>query len=399
MAGNLAPSDFEAWPEPNYIDPERREWMPAYALSLQAASSVAVILRLWLRARKQAGPFGVDDALILPAWLSSIAFTTFILLSTEKYGSAAHVWDTPPQLFEPLTMAGWINENIFMITTCCTKCSVLFFYRRLTKGSYNRLWKYAILVAVGFTVCYSVAFIILLACACSPTEAYWKSKNPTWDGEYTCIDSRPSNLLSGIISVVSDFYSVLLPCLMLWNFEAPRAQKIALNVIFCLGLLVTAAGSVRTYYLHQLGHTVDLTTTGFDAYIWSQLEVQLAIICASAPALRVFFRKYLSDPMIRVLSSVRSHSYHDSHSKSNAQADVSSEREGSPIPLTHSSGNREKYERMLDADNGIPPSRSTDTFGHVPTEPREWDTEHNSARDSHPPSAVWTGKRWPLTDG
>jgi hypothetical protein len=64
MSGNLHrldPSVYLTWPPPNYIDPVRRSWMPAYAGTLQAASSIAVILRLWLRARKQAGPLGLDD--------------------------------------------------------------------------------------------------------------------------------------------------------------------------------------------------------------------------------------------------------------------------------------------------------------------------------------------------
>jgi hypothetical protein len=71
MSGNLHrpdPSVYLSWPTPNYIDPVRRSWMPAYAITLQAASTLVVVLRLWLRGRKQAGPLGLDD-------VCSIAFT------------------------------------------------------------------------------------------------------------------------------------------------------------------------------------------------------------------------------------------------------------------------------------------------------------------------------------
>lgn len=64
MSGNLHrpdPSVYASWPTPNYIDPVRRAWMPPYAGTLQAASTLAVVTRLWLRARKQAGPLGLDD--------------------------------------------------------------------------------------------------------------------------------------------------------------------------------------------------------------------------------------------------------------------------------------------------------------------------------------------------
>jgi hypothetical protein len=36
------------------------------------------------------------------------------------------------------------------------------------------------------------------------------------------------------------------------------------------------------------------------------LEIQVALICSSAPALRVFFREYLSDPLSRAMHSARS---------------------------------------------------------------------------------------------
>jgi len=84
-----------------------------------------------------------------------------------------------------------------------------------------------------------------------------KYLDPNYDEKYTCLDTTIANPLSGVLSVISDFYSVLLPCLMLRHFDAPRRQKVALNIVFCLSLTVVAAGSVRTYYLNKLGYDYD----------------------------------------------------------------------------------------------------------------------------------------------
>jgi hypothetical protein len=257
-------------------------------------------------------------------------------LSTERYGSGTHTWDVPVPKFVPLAFNGWAAEVTYLASTGCTKCSILLFYRRLTKGSYNTLWKYAILTAIAFTALYSMAFILMLIFSCSPTEAYWKSFNPYYEDEFHCINSKYSNVLSGAMSVLSDLYSVLLPFVMLRNFDAPRRQKIALNIIFSLGLLVVAAGSVRTYYLEQVGHSSDLTWVGYDVYIWAQLETQLALICASAPTLRVFFRDYLSISVLRALSSARTGSRRDTRRASKRLPDDStdSNRTGDSVPLT-----------------------------------------------------------------
>ncbi|KAK3697673.1 hypothetical protein LTR37_017322 [Vermiconidia calcicola] len=140
-----------------------------------------------------------------------------------------------------------------------------------------------------------MAFVLALIFNCSPTDAYWKAFNsvymPTKD--YTCTDTTVLNLLAGMFAALSDLYSVLLPCLMTRNFDLPWKQRIALNVVFSLGLIVVGASVVRTYFLRQVGVRSDVSWMIFDAYIFAQLELQLGMICASLPALRVFFRKYL----------------------------------------------------------------------------------------------------------
>jgi hypothetical protein len=291
------------------------------------------------------------QALLIPGWLASIAFTVFTFISTEKWGSGTHVWDVPIPWFEPLAKAGWAVQVTFLISTGCTKCSILFFYRRLTKGTYNKKWVWAIIAAIVATATYSTVFVVMLVLACSPTDAYWKSFNLIYAAteEFTCADTRYANLLSGALSIASDLWSVLLPCLMLRNFDAPRNQKIALNIIFSLGLLVVAAGSVRTYYLEKLGHTLDLTWTGFDVYVWAQLETQLSLICASAPALRALFRTYLSGSNIRSISSSgRSHEKRASRRQSKRLAGESSDSSSgkSTIPLQPIPGGGEKSDAV-----------------------------------------------------
>lgn len=273
----------------------------------------------------------IIQALLVPAYIGSIVFTVFVLLSTEKYGSGTHVWDVPPTLFEPLAMAAWASEMTFLIAIACTKCSVLFFHRRLTKGSYDRRWLFATYVALFVAVAYSLAFILMLIFSCSPTNAYWKSYNPTYTGKFTCHTSTSVNAVSGALGALTDLYTVLLPCIMLWNLDTPRRQKIALNFLFSLGLLVAAAGAVRTYYLHKVGFSPDLTWIGFDAFVWAELEMQLALICASAPALRVCFR-ILRGPFSRNRSSARSNSIYELRRGSARLADSPTDEVKPPLP-------------------------------------------------------------------
>ena len=147
---------------------------------------------------------------------------------------------------------------------------------------------------------------MLSATQTDPSACTGRSYSLTYLKSYKCIDTRNLNPVSGALSVFSDFYAVILPMGMLRHFDAPKRQKMALNGVFSLGLFVVAFGCVRTYYIYQLGFSYDIPWVGYDLFVWSILEIQVALICASAPALRVFFREYLSDPLSRAIHSARS---------------------------------------------------------------------------------------------
>jgi hypothetical protein len=312
----------------------------------------------------------------------------FTLLSTERYGSGIHTWDVPMTKYVPLAMMGWFAEVFYLASTGFTKCSILLFYRRLTKGTYNMRWKYAILVAIAVTAIYSLLFIFMLIFACTPTAAYWKSFNPYYQEDFHCIQTQYTNVMSGVMSVASDLYSVLLPCIMLRKFEAPKRQKIALNVIFSLGLIAVAAGSVRTYYLEKVGHSVDLTWDGYDVLVWAQLETQLSLICASAPALRVFFRTYLSNPL-RMFSSARSDSRQTSRRESKRLPDESSDSSRGSVAIPLSSVQAGKRDNLTNVSEenlmaGSPPYSAFDK--DIGTSPSEREDPLKDLEANRPPS-------------
>ncbi|KAK3115282.1 hypothetical protein LTR53_005553 [Teratosphaeriaceae sp. CCFEE 6253] len=233
-------------------------------------------------------------------------FTAVCFIFAIDYHIGRHVWDIPLTDFKQLALLSWLAEFSFLVTAACIKISVLLFYRRLVKDTVDPRWKWAVIAAIGFTAAYSIAFMFMLIFNCNPTEAYWKSFDIMYSRNYTCVDTTVVNLLAGIFAVISDVYSVVLPCLMTRHFSLAAGQKLALNIIFSLGILVVAASAARTYYLYEVGHNPDVSPMIFNATAWSQLELQLAIVCASLPALRVFFRKYLSGPATQAFSFNRS---------------------------------------------------------------------------------------------
>ena len=115
-----------SWPKPNYVDPERRTWMPAFSLTWQIVSTLLVFGRFYLRLRRLAGPFGYDDAFMLLAWvrsietahescisltkalsvsqLISVGFTVGAWILTIDLGVDRHTWDVETSKYAPTAL-------------------------------------------------------------------------------------------------------------------------------------------------------------------------------------------------------------------------------------------------------------------------------------------------------
>lgn len=204
----------------------------------------------------------------------------------------------------------------------------------MVKGTFRRRWKWSVWAAIGITVCWTLAFCIMLIVTCNPTEASWKVYDLTYTKDWKCADTRTSSFVAGILAVISDTYSLVLPWSMIWPLEMPRRQKLALNMVFSFGIVVVAAAALRTKHAVELGTNYDSTwyvpsgeathvllltsyRVGFWVYFWTMLEWNLAIICNCAPSLRAFFREYLKDSVDKALNSLSGRSkYKETHKSS-----------------------------------------------------------------------------------
>lgn len=120
------------------------------------------------------------------------------------------------------------------------------------------------------------------------------------------------------------------------------------------------------------GHDSDVSWNIFDLLVWAQLELQLGIMCATAPSLRVFFRRYLGNS-----SASRAFKSGLSGGKSGGQATpgqntlVSSAGPDKTITVVRSTSVTVADPGNLSA-NRKPFEESLDTVGESGSEDRGW---------------------------
>ncbi|KAL9112297.1 MAG: hypothetical protein Q9227_003415 [Pyrenula ochraceoflavens] len=139
-----------------------------------------------------------------------------------------------------------------------------------------------------------------------PLQAYWLRNSIPWLAQqqhsFTCLRDDILLPTSSTIGVVADLYTTLVPLLLIMRLRLPTGQKIGLYALFAVGFFVITTGIIRTLILWKVfWRTYDMSWSLWDYWLWTILQIYLAIICASAPALRplvhrafllLFFRHY-----------------------------------------------------------------------------------------------------------
>ncbi|KAF4974844.1 hypothetical protein FZEAL_8305 [Fusarium zealandicum] len=238
-----------------------------------------------------------------------VGMRTYIRTTTRTMGLVVKLnywgWrqaDVPD--FDPIAGYWWnfLVQMFYNPVLALVKASILVFLLRL--GGHKRSVRYAIHALNIFNALHAVAIFLTALFQCLPLEANWDfslRENP----DVKCIDNS-FHVIASCITIFTDFLVLALPFWIFLGLTMPRAAKIAVIGVFLLGSVlarnskltfssVAIVGIIRVVGIYDL-----LLTTpdpGDDAFysispVWSVVETNLAIICASVPALRPLFRRW-----------------------------------------------------------------------------------------------------------
>ncbi|KAL1875225.1 hypothetical protein Daus18300_003296 [Diaporthe australafricana] len=281
---------LQNWPTPNYANPERRGPAATIVVSvLLALVTLILVVRIYTRVRISRG-FGLDDVLIIFAYIPTTAFAVLSFIAMWKFGWGTHVWDLPIESTKPSLQFSLANQLLFDLATSLTKLSMLALIYRVVSADKSR-YRYVVLALAAIVTADSLIFFFITTFQCRPVSDYWTlSFTPQ-----KCINEELHLLAAGCINTTTDFLIVLLPIPYVVRLKLPRKQQIIIVSLFTGGLFVTAAGAVRTYVFHitLTDPTRDLTWNAWVIIIVSALELYIGIICASIPAIKPFVARYL----------------------------------------------------------------------------------------------------------
>jgi len=131
-----------------------------------------------------------------------------------------------------------------------------------------------------------VSTVVVVGVQCIPMSTYW---DPTVKG--TCININDFFYSTNIFTIITDIMIIGLPIATLWKLNCPRAQKYGIMLAFLLGGISTIASCVRMYSIQIFTESSERMRDAAPINTWSFIEINLGILCCSAPAIKpLFFR-------------------------------------------------------------------------------------------------------------
>ncbi|GJC80844.1 hypothetical protein ColLi_03682 [Colletotrichum liriopes] len=180
-------------------------------------------------------------------------------------------------------------QTLFIFASGLSKLAILASYLRLAAP--GTWFRHLTWVTGGLVFTLTWVFLIVLWTQCMPIWHYWT----LFEDWGNCIPEWPPLAGQGITNVLTDVAVYLLPMPTLFKLQMPLNQRISLIILFGLGTVVVIAGITRTYWVLHVeiryaeDPAYDLTWEGFNIWVWTALEANLAIVCGCAPALRRLF--------------------------------------------------------------------------------------------------------------
>ncbi|KAM4057271.1 integral membrane protein [Hirsutella rhossiliensis] len=289
---------------------------------------VCVALRVFTRVHVVSGDLGWDDYLVLCALVFSISFF-FVGRHLYAVGAGLHMWDVLFSDYSPRFLQTTVGATLtYAISISFSKLSILAFYLRVSPDQHFRRAVYALL---GVVAAYTVTYIFVIVFRCHPVAAAWDLSIKGG----TCIEYLIPMMVLSIANIVIDLVILFLPVKVIVPLQIPLRQKISLVLLFATGGFVCAAAIKRTLIMPPLMSSPDYSWDLTEQFIWSFVEVNAGIVCASLAALKPLFMRYLP---VLIVSRLRS-----SHDRSAAEPSDAMTKDGAGERTAASSSNGTLY--------------------------------------------------------
>ncbi|CAI6337607.1 unnamed protein product [Periconia digitata] len=252
----------------------------------------------------------LDHTIMAFIVLLDVGFIT-VCITMSYIGLGRDMWKVDQDDITPTLLYFWFGQMAYVLLIGLIKISVLRFFLHIFP---NRGFRWIVWICIVFTVAFSLAFAFLASFGCAPVSFAWTQ----WDGihEGKCMNVNMFAYIHAGVGIALDLFSLALPVTQIWNLQLSMRKKIGVLMMFGVGAFVTVVSILRLKALVHFANTQNITWDYVEASLWSNIEVQVGIICACMPAIRL--------GLVRLFPKIRGSSREASNQSSRRRANFPS---------------------------------------------------------------------------
>jgi hypothetical protein len=271
---------------------QRSSFLLIWMICLVIVCGIFLTLRYWA-ARLVKRRLYADDVLVCIAYVTTLCVFGLCTWAIYDGGFGKYRSELTPVeavVLGKFRLAGGVAR---LMANGSSKLSVLFLYHRVFTTKTFRLY---LNLVIAVTLSYMIVFFILYLSRCRPLSHAWEPTPGGW-----CRDSTIEEFIIPCLSLFLDTVILVLPMPVLWGLQMPPRKKIAISVMFGLGIITvgimiwrvyTASMNFRRPEYDSVYHMPDL-------YLIVMLELCLSIVAACIPTLAPLAIKYFVPIMSR----------------------------------------------------------------------------------------------------
>ncbi|KAF3182954.1 hypothetical protein TWF106_005529 [Orbilia oligospora] len=247
-------------------------------------STFVIGLRIWSRV-SILGRVQSFDWLAIVAYVIIVAWCALAVYEKEASGIFASYCDKTYNQARYSQAAYFMGMTLYPIAILSIKFALLLFYHNLST------WKplrFAVYITAFISFANAMVAMFMWLYQCNYPDIWNHGVDPT----LTCAAFDPLTMVlgTGIINIITDVAIWFIPLPLVWRLQLyPRERNLAI-VTFGLGAVAWIASIVRLVMIKQYLQYTNNSTTPINA--WAMVELNVALICSSAPALRALLVKH-----------------------------------------------------------------------------------------------------------
>ncbi|KAF2676194.1 hypothetical protein K458DRAFT_352169 [Lentithecium fluviatile CBS 122367] len=281
----------------------RPETILGVTIAFLIIASTAVSMRLYVRTKQKL--WGVDDLFVTLAIAAVAAGSTLTCLMPDD-GLGLHFWTLDADIKIQYFKHVWASNVTYTASTTFIKLAILIQYLRLFEVQ-QRLARKLTWGLLAVTSVWGLVYICLALFSCSPIAKNWHYLMPGkcigWGSKdpdhffVSWVAHNATNLLLDILIL-------LLPAPFFKKLRMTGKTRLGLISLFIMGAIACSLSLARVIALsyRRVGTipVFDVTYYTATVYIFSVLEIDIAIICASIPIFWPLVASFASNKILIV---------------------------------------------------------------------------------------------------